>query len=133
MNFPKVKFLKKYQTGIDYSISKKKKVKDDKEGIFLEPYLLNKGYLSLTLMGKKEKGSCYHLTHLLGLAFIPNSNNLPQIHHIDCNKLNNDLSNLAWVTNMENTQPKNQRRPISSVFEKKDSWKAEVTAYGKKY
>ena len=131
--FPKGEIFEKIPDWDRYSISKKGKVKDDKEGIFLEPYLSNKGYLSLTLMGKKEKGSCYHLSHLLGLAFIPNPNNLPQIHHIDCNKLNNDLSNLAWVTNMENTQPKNQTRPIGSVFEKKDSWKAEVTTYGKKY
>jgi hypothetical protein len=32
------------------------------------------------------------------MAFIPNLDNLPQVNHIDGDKLNNILSNLEWVT-----------------------------------
>ena len=64
-----------------YSISKNGRIRDDKKCKFLEPYLSTKGYLSVTLMGKKEKGNFYHLSHLLGLAFIPNPDNLPEVHH----------------------------------------------------
>lgn len=116
-----------------YSISKNGRVRDDQEGIFIEPYLSTKEYLSVTLMGNKEKGNFKHLHNLLGLTFIPNPHNLPEVHHKDINKLNNDLSNLEWVSKLENTQSKNKNRPIGSVFQKKDTWKAEVTAYGKKY
>tara|TARA_B100001175_G_C19416476_1_gene593900 strand:+ start:98 stop:1123 length:1026 start_codon:yes stop_codon:yes gene_type:complete len=116
-----------------YSISKNGRIRDEKRCIFLEPYLSTKGYLSVTLMGKKEKGNFYHLSHLLGLAFIPNPDNLPEVHHKDCNKLNNDLSNLEWVTTIENTQSKNKTIPIGNVYEKGDSWVACVTVYSKRY
>lgn len=34
--------------------------------------------------------------------FIPNPDNKPCIDHIDCNKHNNDVTNLRWVTHKEN-------------------------------
>ena len=39
---------------------------------------------------------------LVAEAFIPNPLNLPEVHHIDGNKLNNHISNLMWVTHQEN-------------------------------
>lgn len=39
---------------------------------------------------------------VLADQFIPNPNNYNSIDHIDCNKMNNDLSNLEWVDIEEN-------------------------------
>jgi len=54
---------------------------------------------------KNGKGKKFYLARLLGIHFIYNDDpiNKIQIDHIDRNSLNNDLSNLRWVTSSENT------------------------------
>lgn len=42
------------------------------------------------------------LHRVLAECFIPNPNNLPQINHIDGNPLNNNLSNLEWISARDN-------------------------------
>jgi len=50
----------------------------------------------------KHKSHTIH--RILATLFIPNPNNLPQVNHIDGNKLNNSISNLEWVTQSQNMQ-----------------------------
>ena len=49
----------------------------------------------------KEKRMCVH--RLVANAFIPNPQNKPCIDHIDTNPYNNNVSNLRWVTHLENS------------------------------
>lgn len=41
---------------------------------------------------------------LLAEVFIPNPDNLPQVNHKDGDKLNNQLSNLEWVSSRDNVR-----------------------------
>lgn len=59
------------------------------------------GYFQVCLF--KNSVRWYPLVHrLLGFAFLPNPNNLPQINHINGNKLDNSLYNLEWISQSEN-------------------------------
>lgn len=68
-------------------------------------------------LSKNNKKKMFYGHRLVAEAFLDNPNNLPVVNHKDGNKLNNDVSNLEWVTYSENTRAwheikTNQRRPI---------------------
>nr|QBK88364.1 MAG: HNH endonuclease [Mimivirus LCMiAC01] len=54
----------------------------------------------------KYNNKCYQkcVHRLLAIHFIENPNNYKYIHHIDGNKLNNNLKNLMWVPNTRTTR-----------------------------
>jgi hypothetical protein len=92
----------------DYEVSNLGRVRRVKRGpankrIFAEPYSYIKGKLCRNgyhriKVGRKEYGA----HRLVAIAFIPNTENKPDVNHIDGNKQNNSLSNLEWVTKKEN-------------------------------
>ena len=63
----------------------------------MKPQKDHKGYLYVEIGRKK-----YKVHRLVAKYFLPNPNNLPQVNHIDCDKSNNNVENLEWVTNREN-------------------------------
>lgn len=63
------------------------------------------GYCYVTLkhnISKLRKTIAVH--RLVGIYFIKNIYNLPNIHHIDCNPSNNKYNNLLWVTQKQNIE-----------------------------
>jgi len=66
-------------------------------GHIKENYKHYTGYKRLRIGDKK-----YLIHRLVALTFLPNPKNKPFVNHIDGNKLNNNLSNLEWVTCLEN-------------------------------
>lgn len=73
---------------------------------FLKPVSDKHGYLHVTLFKGKNKRKTIRLHVLLAKAFIYNSN--PKLYNIvnhkDCNKCNNNISNLEWVNAKLNMQ-----------------------------
>lgn len=66
------------------------------------PYVAKRGYYNIRLQDDNNVSRLMLMHRLLALMFIPNPDNKPFVNHIDGNKLNNDLSNLEWVTMLGN-------------------------------
>jgi hypothetical protein len=64
--------------------------------------LNKKGYLTVSLYRKM-----YSVHRLVAEAFIPNTENKPEVNHKDLDKTNNHDWNLEWVTHSENMQHAN--------------------------
>lgn len=73
-----------------------------KEGMILKPTKHHSGYyvLGLTQNGKVKTNVIHRL---MAITHLSNPNKLPVVDHIDRNKSNNNLNNLRWATNLENT------------------------------
>ena len=61
------------------------------------------GYRLVTLTHNKVKRT-YRIHRLVAEYFIPNPFNKPEVNHKDGNKLNNDISNLEWAYQWENSE-----------------------------
>lgn len=47
---------------------------------------------------------------LIAETFVSNPKGLPRVHHIDGNKLNNDVSNLEWISHSENAKYRSKKK-----------------------
>ena len=79
-----------------YTVSDEGQVRN-RRGRILKGDLNSKGYRRITINGRH-----IFIHKLVGILFIPNPLNLPQINHKDLNKLNNKKDNLEWCNNQYN-------------------------------
>ena len=96
MHFKRIKNFDNYvvfKDGSIFSLVNKK---------FLKVYTFRYATILLTDNNKKQVTCQIH--RLIATAFIPNPDNLPQVNHIDGNKLNNDILNLEWCDRSYNAK-----------------------------
>lgn len=91
-----------------WSVNENGQVRNDENGKFLKGTILHTYRYINFRWNKKQKNKSVH--RLVAEAFLPNPNNLPYVHHIDGNRLNNKLENLKWVTAKENSQNTNYHK-----------------------
>lgn len=91
---------------------------------------IRSGYKMVKLtINKIKRDYCIH--RLVAEAFLDNPKNLPQVNHIDRNKLNNNVNNLEWVNASDNIKHcnqtgKNKRQkinPINEEISERNGWK----------
>ena len=75
-----------------------------KKGRLINGNLTTDGYIRIKL-NKNGKTKSMGLHRLVAIAFIPCDNkNEMEVNHIDCNRTNNCVENLEWVSHLENVK-----------------------------
>lgn len=65
-------------------------------------YCNHDGYPCVSLLIPNIGWRSIGVHRLVAMAFIPNPNNLPEINHIDYDRANYKISNLEWITHLDN-------------------------------
>lgn len=106
-NFGNVKSVDRwinYPSSIRHKYGKEIKIKAFSQfakGIHLVQCIVSSGYSAVSLkINSINKTASIH--QMVATVFIENKNNLPQVNHIDGNKLNNHVNNLEWCTASHN-------------------------------
>lgn len=107
-----------------WSVNEEGQVRNDETGKFLKGTILHTyRYINFRWNGKQKNKSVHRL---VAEAFLPNPDNLPCVHHIDGNRLNNRLDNLKWVSEQENVKqakpPKKQEKHFQGEI-KGEEWR----------
>lgn len=93
--------------GYNYSVSTIGRVRNDRTGKILSPWISSYGYPIVTLWSNKKILKC-PIHRLVATSFIPNPDNKPCVDHINTIPGDNRVENLRWVTYQENS-----RNPIT--------------------
>lgn len=93
------KLIKGYEDS--YAISTLGIVYSLRTKVYRKAFVTSGGYHMITL---KVNGKCKKISVHIVVAqhFIKNPKKKPEVNHIDGNKINNNISNLEWVTKSEN-------------------------------
>ena len=112
------KLIKGYE---NYSVSTEGVVVNEKSNKILNLHISNRGYERVTL-SKNNKTKKFSIHRLVADTFIPNTENKPQVNHINEIKTDNRVENLEWVTQSENT--------LHSIKNRKEYNKNDTTIKG---
>lgn len=85
----------------EYRVSNLGNVYSCKRNRPLKPHDNGSGHMIVCLY-KGSTPKIYPVHRLVAMAFIPNPNSLPIVHHLDDNPQNNRAANLMWCTQKEN-------------------------------
>jgi hypothetical protein len=96
----------------NYEISTYGCVRNIKTQKILAGSLTQKGRYKRVTIGYMKQ---YRVHRLVALAFIPNPNNYPDVHHKDKNTSHNHKDNLEWILNPDNNKTENKNKIKPSI------------------
>lgn len=85
------------------SVNNRNNSKRFKKEITIKHSINKKGYCCVTFY-KNNIRKGFRVHRLVAIHFIPNPLNLPEVNHLDGNKLNNIDTNLEWSTHLDNVK-----------------------------
>lgn len=98
-----IKGYEEYEVSNYGNVRSIKKLHRRKGPLYMKPMDNGYGYYVVTLW-KKNKRKNQYIHRLVAEAFIPNPDDLPQVNHLDYDRHNNSVSNLEWITQLDNTR-----------------------------
>ena len=129
----------------NYEISNTGYIYNTKTDHILKYGLDKDGYYKIGLDYEPKKDGIrykktYRINRLVALTFLENPNNYSQVHHVDDDRLNNNVDNLQWVTSSKNNSLKSKKQGeftskyvgiISYKKKKGMTWRAMLFQNGK--
>jgi len=102
----------------NYIVTKDGEVINTNTNRMMKKQVNNCGYHRVEL-SKKGKQKKYFVHRLVATAYIENNSDLPQVNHINGDKLDNRLENLEWCTASQNHKHsyKYLNRPVTKMFD----------------
>ncbi len=94
--------------GVVYTVFENGDVYNKERKITQRPDTNGDGYACFTA-GKKGCRRKIRTHTIVGQLFVENPNNLPELDHLDNNRMNPSASNLEWVTHQENIKRAHKR------------------------
>jgi len=109
-----------YSTGHVYN-SKNEQIKPYHTNGSRSPYLFYTFKREKISTGKYKQKKVY-IHRLVAEHFLENPNNLSDVHHIDNNPHNNDVSNLEWLSHADNCAKKPPPIPSEVIKQRPDAY-----------
>ncbi len=98
----------------------------------LKPYFDRLGYVRMPLTQNSK--TTHHLLHrLLAIHFIPNPNNLLEVHHKNNDRSNYSIDNLEWVDRQTNMLTQNCANSIGNIMKNGNLWYYRIDIEKKHY
>lgn len=83
--------------------------------VVLKQHISNAGYYRVPIQKDINTKSTISTHRLIAETFIPNPNNLPEVNHINLDKLDNRVENFEWVTSKENSSKRGNNKKVKSI------------------